>query len=632
MEEKREKAFKVANIFGDGMILQRNKPIKIWGYTEAGEKVILTLENKSYETLSSVEGEWNITIDPMQAGGPYEIELRTSNHTLSIKNILFGDVWLCSGQSNMELPIARVMERYRDEVNCYQNDEIRMFRVAMAYDFNTPREEIEQGAWFSINPKDVERFTAVGYFFAKALYEKYQVPIGLIDTSVGGSRLECWLSEEELLQYPDAVEEIRTWQDIEQVNQMMRENEEMIGEWFDRLEKLDRGFKEIPNWYSETYLMDEWRSIQVPGEWKHQGIHLSAGSVWFKKEIDLDESLLKKQARILLGTIVDSDRVYINGIEVGRTEYQYPPRIYDIPAGVLRAGKNTITIRAVENSSTGGFTLEKFYGLEFGDEKVDLSGEWLYKVGAEIEPLIPQIFPQFKALGLYNAMIHPLINTEIKGVIWYQGESNADKANLYKERFENLIISWRKLWKNETLPFLYAQLTSYGEVASIPVESCWAELREAQLQALELPYTAMAVITDIGEWNDLHPLNKKDVGERLALAAEVIAYGEEHEYSGPIAKSAKVLEGKVIVDFKHLGSGLAVKNGEDLRDFSISHDNQHFIWAEAKIQGNNVVIWNEAITDPVAIRYGWSDSPIYANLCNREGLMASPFRIVCGRK
>lgn len=628
--QREEMGLKLAHIFGDGMVLQRNKQVKLWGMAPVEKRVALHIEDRVYESLSQSDGKWEITMEPMAAGGPYTIEVKVEEQTIEIKDVLFGDIWLCSGQSNMELPVARVMEKYREEVNSYENPNIRMFRVEMAYDFNTPLENVIESKWISVNQEDVQNFNALGYFYAKALYEHYQVPIGLINTAIGGSRLECWLGENELKQYPDAVSQLEIYKDTKRVSQIMAENENSIQEWFSRLEKMDGGLNGLEKWYEPKLQTKEWHKFQIPGRWQKQGINISAGSVWFRKDIEIDKSLLSKKARILLGTIVDSDRVFINGIEVGRTEYQYPPRIYEIPKGVLKEGKNNITIRAIENSNQGEFTLEKFYGIELGEEKIDLSGEWLYRIGAEIEPLTPQIFLQFKPLGLYNAMIYPIRNMEICGVIWYQGESNTDKeASIYKERFETLIKSWRKLWRNDKLPFLYAQLTSYGHLENEPVESGWAEVRQGQLETLELPYTGMAVSIDIGEWNDLHPLNKKDLGQRLALAAEAIAYGEDKVYSGPIIKSAEVKEGKVILSFDSVGGGLTTKDEKKLREVAISDDHQHFIWAEAVIKDNQVIVWNDEINSPCEVRYAWSDSPIRANLCNKEGLMASPFKIMC---
>ncbi len=629
MEEKCKAILKLANIFGNSMILQRDRAIKLWGRANHKERVKLTIGDRFYETISDDKGRWSVIIEAMQAGGPYSIQISTAYASLIVEDVYFGEVWLCAGQSNMELPIARVMEKYHKEIDSYENTLIRAFRVEMTYDYNVEKTEIPKGNWYSINQNDTQRFSAVGYFFAKALYEKYQVPIGLIDTSVGGSKVESWLSEKELREYPDVMEILKDYQNTEKFNKMMQENELEISKWYTELEAKDKGLQGKNPWHSVEYQPKKWLTSHIPGKWEEQGIHIMAGVVWFKKEIELDREQIGKKTKIFLGTLRDSDRTYINGIEIGRTEYQYPPRIYNVPDGVLKEGKNVITIRAITNTYGGQFTLDKFYGLEIGEERLDLSGEWLYKIGAEVKPIPTQIFLPMIPLGLYNGMIHPIIDTEIKGVIWYQGESNTDNSCIYKERFTTLIKTWRRLWRNENLPFIYAQLTSFGELTKEPQESSWAEIREAQLQALELPHTAMAVITDIGEWNDLHPLNKKDVGNRLALAAQVLAYGEKKVYSGPIAKSAQIKENKIVISFEQIGSGLTIKKGTILKEFAISEDGKHFIWADAEIRDNKVIVWNETIKKPIAVRYAWADSPIDANLSNKEGLMASPFRLEC---
>ena len=628
IEQLQRQKLEVANIFCDGVVLQRNRPIKLWGRAHCKNKVIVTLQEKTYEAIADEQNEWQVDIEAMEAGGPYEVGIKAEQESILIRDILFGDVWLCAGQSNMELPIARVMEKYREEVKRYENPSIRMFRVQTIYDFNAPRKEIAKGKWCTVNHEDVQRFTAVGYFFAKELYKKYRIPIGLIDTSVGGSHVESWLSEQTLGQFPGVLDEIKNYRDEQSLRQILEEDQNRVDVWEEKLQQLDEGLKKVNKpWYENAGDLDEWKVMHVPAEWSTQGIEISAGVVWFRKEIELTEKMLHKQTRLFLGTIIDSDIAYINGIEVGRTGYQYPPRIYNVPEGVLKVGKNVIVLRVEVKNEPGRFTLDKFYGLEYGGKKIDLSGEWQYRIGAEIEPLAPQIFLPSKPLALYNGMIDSLQNIEIKGVIWYQGESNTGNAGQYQKLFTSLIKEWRKLWRNSELPFLYVQLTSLGMASDKPDESQWAELRQAQLQALELPYTAMVVTIDVGEWNDLHPLSKKEIGQRLALGARAIAYQEDIIYSGPIPWAFEVEDDRVIISFNHIGSGLYIKGGEELKEFAISEDGRHYSSAKAIIEDNKVIVWNDEIKSPKAVRYAWADNPEKANLCNREGLLASPFQI-----
>jgi sialate O-acetylesterase len=334
-----------------------------------------------------------------------------------------------------------------------------------------------------------------------------------------------------------------------------------------------------------------------------------------------------KPARLLLGRIVDADSVFVNNQFVGTTSYQYPPRRYNIPAGLLKEGENTIVVRVISNAGTGGFVPDKPYEIIAGNEKIDLKGTWLYKVGATMEPMGSQTFVRWKPGGLYNAMIHPLHNFSIKGAIWYQGESNSSRASEYKNLFTVMITDWRKHWNRGNCSFIFVQLPNYMEVKEQPGESDWAMLREAQLKTLSLPNTGMAVAIDLGEWNDIHPLRKAEVGYRLSLEARRIAYGEKNLVSrSPIFKSIKIEGNKAILTFENTGSGLIAKDNKPLKGFSIVGSDGKFVWAEATIQNNRVIVSSPQVKNPVAVRYAWADNPEGVNLYNREGLPASPFR------
>jgi sialate O-acetylesterase len=337
--------------------------------------------------------------------------------------------------------------------------------------------------------------------------------------------------------------------------------------------------------------------------------------------------MIGKPARLLLGRVVDSDRTYVNGKFVGSVSYQYPPRKYDVPRSLLKKGKNIIVVRVINNIGRGGFILDKPYQLLMAGQTIDLKGTWQYKLGAVMDPLPPKTFIEWRPLGLYNGMIAPLLNYTIKGVIWYQGESNTARPLEYQRLFPAVITDWREKWNQGDFPFLYVQLANFMEVKNQPTESNWAELREAQLKTLDVPNTGMAVAIDIGEWNDIHPLNKADVGKRLALAALKVAYGDkEVVYSGPIYQSMRINDNKIILTFTHIGSGLVIQEGSELNHFAIAGADKKFVWAKAKIKGNKIIVWNDKITNPVAVRYAWADNPDSANLYNKEGLPASPFR------
>jgi sialate O-acetylesterase len=370
--------------------------------------------------------------------------------------------------------------------------------------------------------------------------------------------------------------------------------------------------------------------MRLPAFWDEAGLGPVNGVVWFRKEITVPDSMIGKPAGLLLGRIVDADTAYVNGEIVGGVSYQYPPRKYAIAPGVLKPGKNLIAVRVINNAGRGGFIKDKPYRLVAGGTAIDLSGEWRYRPGAVMDPLREQTFIRWKPLGLYNAMIAPLLNHAIKGVIWYQGESNTKDPAEYRKTFPALIADWRNQWNQGEFPFLYVQLANFMEARDLPSDSRWAELREAQLKTLRVPRTGMAVAIDLGEWNDIHPLKKKDVGERLALAARKIGFGESESktiHSGPLYRSMRIKSGKAVLSFSNIGGGLTAAGGNALRHFSICGADGKFVWAEAKIEGTDkVIVWNEAITDPVAVRYAWADNPQGANLYNKEGLPASPFR------
>ncbi len=618
---------RLPRLISDGMVLQRDAEVKIWGWALPREKITIDFKGKKYNTTTGKCGKWSISLSPMKAGGPFDMKINGSNN-LIIKDILIGDVWICSGQSNMEISMKRVSPLYEYEIANSENIYIRYFTVPKKYNFNTPQKDLEFGNWQKMNPENILGFSAIAYFFAKELYKKYHIPIGLINSSLGGSPAEAWISEEPLKAFPEFYEEAQKFKDNTLISQIINSDKERISAWYNLLRVKDKGYENPEEiWYNPTLDVSDWDTIKIPGYWVNTPLGSVNGVVWFRKEIDIPASMAGKKAKLLLGRIVDADSAFINGVFVGTTGYQYPPRRYEIPSGLLKEGKNIIVVRVISNIGNGGFVLDKPYDLVVGEEKIDLTGEWRYKLGAKTPPLEGQTFIRWKPLGLFNAMISPLLNYRIKGVIWYQGESNAGEPLKYRKLFPALIKDWRENWNQGDFPFLFVQLPNFMEAKDEPSESNWAILREAQLKTLSVHNTGMAVAIDIGEWNDIHPLNKKDVGRRLALAAQKVAYGgEDVVSSGPIYKNMEINGNKIILKFTNTGSGLVAKGGEKLKHFAICGADRKFVWAEAKIKGNKVIVWNDNISKPVAVRYAWADNPEGANLCNKEGLPASPFR------
>lgn len=613
---------KLPRLISDSMILQRDTKIKIWGWASPNEKVSIHFNNKTYNTTTSQNGKWFITIASMNAGGPYDMQIDASNH-ITIKNILIGDVWVCSGQSNMELSMQRLIDKYPGVIAAANNSNIRQFNISTKYNFQSAQEDLTTGNWETTTPQSVLQFTAAGYFFAKTLYEKYQVPIGLIKSAVGGSPAEAWLSEDALKQFPSYQQKVDTLKNQSYIDSIIKHDNLNSNAWYNNILQHDKGLNESIKWFDVNYDASTWQTMQVPGYWNDAALPNTHGVVWFRKEFDVPTNMLNKPLRLFLGTIVDRDSVFVNGTFVGATQYQYPPRKYVVPADILKEGKNILVIRIINYAGNGGFTKDKPYKLFSGNDSIDLAGTWQYKLGIASDTIPASTTFNYMPEGLYNAMIAPLTNYSIKGVIWYQGEANATSANEYIQLFPAVIKDWRSKWQQD-FPFLYVQLANFMQAKDQPSESDWAVLRNAQLKTLSLPNTAMAVAIDIGEWNDIHPLNKEDVGKRLALAAEKIAYKENIVYSGPLYKSMQTEGNKITISFTNVGNGLIAKNGL-LKQFAIAGADKKFVWANAAINNNTVIVWSDKIKEPVAVRYAWADNPAGANLYNKEGLPASPF-------
>lgn len=612
---------KLPRLISDGMILQRDTKVKIWGWASPKEKIELDFNHKTYKAVTADDGKWQIELPSQKAGGPYEMTLKASN-TIILKNILFGDVWVCSGQSNMELPMDRLKDKYKEVIAKADNPNIRQFLVPDQYYFEREKTDFSSGEWISANPANVLQFSGAAYFFALDIYEKYKIPIGLINSALGGSPAESWISEENIKKFPDYYQEYLKFKDGTLEKQIDEKDQKVSSDWYKLLNDTDLGLK---NKWTAKIDDSDWKTMNIPGYWADGELGNTNGSVWFKKEFILDK-VKTNEARLILGRIVDADSVFVNGQFIGTTSYLYPPRIYPFNAAILKEGKNEVTIRVINNSGRGGFVTDKPYELQIDDQIIDLKGDWKYKLGSKMLPLPGQTFVRWKPVGLYNAMIAPLKNYAIKGVLWYQGESSTKKPLEYAALMQTLIANWRTLWKQEKLPFLFVQLTNFMETKSEPVESNWAALRQQQSSTLKVPNTGMAVTIDLGEWNDIHPLNKYDVGHRLALQARKLAYGEKNlTASGPIFKAVKKDDNKLILSFSSVGTGLLIKNGNTLKEFAIAGTDGKFVWAEAVIEGDKVVVWSNSITNPEKVRYAWADNPAEANLYNKENLPASPF-------
>ncbi|MBG9377206.1 sialate O-acetylesterase [Panacibacter sp. DH6] len=614
---------KLPRIFRDSMILQRDAKINIWGWASNGEKISVKFNGRVYKTTTGNNGKWMLQLAPAQAGGPYTMQIAGSNKII-LRDILIGDVWLCAGQSNMEHQMKLHAVRYAAEIATADNKYIRQFKVPNTANLLAAQQDLNDGYWKWADSSNVKDFSAVAYFFAKALYEKYKVPVGIINASWGGIPIEAMMSEKSLEEFPGILGTVEKNKDTIYVNNTNRKAFEIIQS---TPKPVDRGITE--KWYEPSYIPKNWRQIAVPGYWEDQGIRDLDGALWFRKEVDLDHPDFAP-AKVFLGRIVDADELYINGVKIGATGYMYPQRRYPVPAGILKKGKNLFVVRITNNYGKGGFVPDKPYQLIVGKDTVDLTGYWQYKVGyvkpANTLPAPFTIAMQNQPTALFNAMIAPLTGYNVKGFAWYQGESNTGRSAEYASLQAAMIRDWRSKWGDNSLPFLFVQLPGFMDYTYSPVESGWALFREAQAGSLTLPNTAMAVTIDLGEWNDIHPDRKKEVGDRLALAAQKIAYDEAIVFTGPTFAAQTISGNKIIVSFNNTGSGLATSNGEALSEFAIAGDDKKFVSANAVIEGNHVIVSIEIIQHPKYVRYAWADNPPNPNLINKEGLPAAPFR------
>ncbi|MEM9821478.1 MAG: sialate O-acetylesterase [Bacteroidota bacterium] len=616
----------LSELIGDHMVMQRNQPVALWGWAKTGAVIQLQFQEQNYEAKAlGEEGKWMFELPPMPAGGPYEMKISGDGATIVVKDIWLGDVWICSGQSNMEWTVINSQDA-KSEMATATDGNIRHFKIPKSSSYEK-KDHLAVANWEVCTPATVGDFTAVGYYFARALRKEHDVAIGLINTSWGGSRIEAWMSHESLgYESPEIL--------IQELKDKKAEAEAEIKALFkDRLGIVpteDLGWQEGKAlWAAKDFDDRDWSEMTLPGVWESQGLDRLDGIVWFRRSIQLSEEQAKNGLRLHLGSIDDSDQTWINGQMVGRTDMAWnKQRIYEVDGQYLSAGENIIAVRVEDTGQGGGFHGDpRLLFYQIANEKWPLHGPWKYRVGKV--SMMADAGAHHTPTLLYNKMIHPILDYPVCGTIWYQGESNTGKGDdfQYRELFPKMIEDWRTAWKCGPFPFLFVQLANFGQVQDQPGYSGWAVLRESQSKTLALKNTAQAVIIDIGEADDIHPRNKQDVGERLALAARHLAYGETISYSGPVYQSMTVEEGQIRLQFNHFGEGLLAKDRYAyLRGFSIAGADRQFVWAKARIEGDEVIVWNENVSNPVAVRYAWEENPEDSNLYNKKGLPASPFR------
>ena len=625
-------------IIGDNMVLQRAMKVRIWGDAKPGEHVTVTFDRKSASAVADAQGRWQVWIGPLNTGTPSELIVKGDN-ILTIKNVLVGEVWLCSGQSNMEWPLINTMGG-AETVAQANHPEIRLFRVEHQTSA-TPLADV-QGHWVVTTPEEAANFSAVGYFFGRELYQHLKVPIGLINSSWGGTPAEAWTTHDALVSSPELKPILDRYQSsLNALPETKEAYARALAQWEEKNLYLDAGNKGEALGYADPAASTaDWSKMDLPKQLETAGL-LIDGAVWFRKEVELPESWFGKDLVLKLTPIDDHDVTYFNGTKIGATGRETPnsymvPRKYVVPGSLVKAGRNVIAVRVFDSAGEGGFSRGGAMSIgpngDGDSQAISLRGVWDYKVELALEPKRPDWGTRPEAVGvsnqnnpsvLYNAMIAPLVPFAIRGVIWYQGESNAGRAYQYRTLFPLMIRSWRSAWGRE-FPFYFVQLANWHASKAEPDESDWAELREAQTMTLREPQTGMAVTIDIGDENDIHPRNKLDVGRRLAAWALAETYGEKVIPSGPLLDRFTIDGDKVRIRFKH-GTGLKTSDGGPVKGFAIAGEDRRFVWADARIEGDTVIVSSPKVVKPVAVRYGWADNPI-ANLYNKAGLPASPFR------
>lgn len=616
---------RVAGIFGDSMVLQRDRPIPVWGWAARNEKVSVTLNGKTKATKANAAGKWMVMLDALPAGGPFELNVQGSS-LVKFKDVLIGDVWVCSGQSNMEWPLA-ASNRATEEIASANYPMIR--HIAIVKDVaGLPKQDLMHPAsWHPANPSNAGSFTAVGYFFARELYQQTQVPIGLLHTSWGGTDVETWTSREAFAADPEFKSMIASVPqlDIDSIASIrMKEMQQKLASFQPRMPTADEASR-----FSDMAVDDaSWRSLPLPGLWETTGLPDLDGYVWFRKSITIRAADGGKAGVLKLGMIDDNDETWINGERIGNTNGYNEPREYKVKEGILKEGNNVIAVRVHDTGGGGGIYGESnSLSLVVAGNSYPLAGDWKVQIES-IQQGGSSVNPNSYPTLLYNAMIHPLVPFGIKGAIWYQGENNAGRAVQYRKAFPLMINDWRRHWNQGDFPFYFVQLASFNpDGGNVIKGSDWAELREAQAMTLSLPNTGMAVTTDIGESHDIHPRNKQDVGKRLAAIALNKDYGKQIEYSGPVYKSMAVEGNKVIISFDHAGKGLEVRDRYGyIKGFAIAGSDQQFRYAKASVDGDKVVVYADGVDQPVAVRYSWENDAADSNLYNKEGFPAAPFR------
>ena len=612
----------VSPIFGDNMVLQRGKPNTIWGWSDPGDKVTVEIADKKASAVAGSDRRWQVKIQPPPVGGPYEICISDAKTKVVLHEVLVGDVWLCGGQSNMQFGLRGAKDG-EAEVKAANNPEIRYFTVAPHSAYH--HTDVVEGTWKIVSPETADRVSAVAYYFARKVQQEIHVPIGLVVDCLGGTPAEAWTSAAALRPLRDFDVPLAELDKLAAANGPEYGN--YIMHWYDQ---YDAGLK--GNWAAPEFDDSAWKTVDVPGGFAEVGVPEQPAVVWFRREITLPDPLPAGRALLFLGSIERMDTAYINGTEVGASAWVENPRVYFIRDGVLKPGKNVIVLRVLKTKPDGGFLSKPdVLKLLLGDKSsISLAGEWKAQLSVDARPPHPmpigyENWPVMPSV-LYEGMLAPIAPLSITGAIWYQGEQNSDRGYQYRKILPVMAADWRKLFGQGDFPFYVISLPAFHHHSDVPIDDTWAETRESQaVAAAAIPNSCLVVTIDTGDPDNIHPTEKRPVGDRLAACALAKHYGmKDVVYSGPTLGSVDRLPDSIRLHFKHADGGLVVK-GAKLEEFQIAGDDHKWYWADARIDGDTVVVSSPSVPNPKEVRYAWQGDPT-ATLFNGAGFPAGPFR------
>jgi len=611
----------VSPIFGDNMVLQRGKPDTLWGWSEPGDEVRVEIGKATASGVAGPDRRWQVAILPPPAGGPYAVKI-AGRQTVELHNVMVGDVWLCGGQSNMGLPLRFTLNG-PEEAKAANYPEIRFFNVAghPAYRHT----DVVDGKWSEVTPQTADWVSAVAYYFARRVHQDIHVPIGLLLDDVGGTPAEAWTSAEALRPLKDF--DVPLAELARLTAEGAPEYGNFVMHWYD---DHDIGLK--GNWASSDLDDSSWKTVEIPGGFSALGVPDTPAVAWFRRDVILPDPLPPGRAMLLLGIIERMDTAYVNGKEVGGSSWVENPRAYFMRDGVLKPGRNTIAIRILKTKPDGGFMgkPEELKLVLNETASIPLAGNWKGKLSVDARtplelPIAYENWPVMPTV-LYEGMLRPIAPLSIAGAIWYQGEQNSPRGYQYRKLLPVMIADWRKLFAQGNFPFYIVSLPAFKERSAAPVDGDeWTETRESQaVTAATVPNSCLAVTIDTGDPDNIHAKVKQPVGERLALCALANYYGERVVYAGPTLESVDRLPGAIRLHFAHADGGLVV-NGTRLEEFAIAGDDRKWYWADARIEGDTILVSSPSVPNPKEVRYAWQSNPA-ATLFNGAGLPAGPFR------